>query len=245
VANVKLVLEYDGSFFHGFQVQPGKSTVQAALIDSLELVLRKKIKHFYVAGRTDAGVHARGQVVNFHIEGEPDLRRLVGSVNGLLRGKVSVKEAEFVPAKFNARRDALRKQYSYYILQRTAPPALEQGRVWHVRVPLDLERMRSEAEALVGKHDFSSMRAVGCVARSPVKDIYSSEILCERELYVYRVIGRSFLKHMVRSIVGTLVDIGRGKLKAKSVLDILDKKDRRAAGMTAPACGLYLDWVEY
>jgi tRNA pseudouridine38-40 synthase len=245
VSNIKLVLEYDGSFFHGFQIQPKKVTVQSALLEALELVLCQKALRFYGAGRTDAGVHARGQVVNFQVEGEPDLRRLSASLNGLLSGKISVLQAQFVPHDFNARRDAVAKQYSYYILNQAAPPVLERGRVWHVRAKLNLDQMQQEAQAIVGKHNFLSLAAKDSKARSPLREIFSSEIIQQGSLIIYRVVGRSFLKQMVRNIVGTLVDIGRGKLAACSMAGILAKQDRRAAGVTAPAYGLFLDWVKY
>src|SRR5262249_42526063 len=150
-------------------------------------------------------------------EHEPDLHRLKLSVSSLLRGDLSVLEAEFVPMTFNSTRSAKCKEYRYTMLHRDCPPVLDRGRVWHLAGKLDVEKMKCEAGALVGVHDFTSFRGTGCSSNTPVKEILESELLQEGAYLVYRVVGKGFLKHMVRNIVGTLVGLGRGELGISSV----------------------------
>ena len=242
---LKLVVEYDGANFHGWQVQPGLRTIQAELQRALETFLRTEIPTIRSSGRTDTGVHARAQVVSAIVPDDTNLQRLVHAVSSLLRGEVSIRRATVVPDDFDPLRCAEAKQYSYSILRRAAPAVLDRGKVWHVYAALDLERMRREAEALVGKQDFRSLQGKACTARSTVKEIFSSQLIERDDLLVYQIVGSGFLKQMVRNIVGTLVWFGQGHLAHTSMLEILAKKDRRAAGPTAPAHGLCLDWVRY
>jgi len=243
--NIRLIIEYDGSHFHGWQRQPNLRTIQGELERIVRMVLREDIPVIHSAGRTDAGVHARGQVVNFHVEKECDLKRLKLSISSLMRGEVSVLSADYAPEDFHSRRSAISKQYSYKILQRDCPPALDKGKVWHIPVALDLELMQEEAKIFIGSHDFSSFRSKDCVQPSPFKTIIESEVIVDSPYVIYRVIGRGFLKQMVRIMVGTLV--GRAKHYAwiKSIPEIFEAKDRSTAAMSAPAHGLYLDWVRY
>lgn len=246
--NVKLIIEYDGSTFCGWQLQADRESVQGALHSAIETALRQKIRHIQSAGRTDAGVHARGQVVHFHVDGEADLYKLRLAVSSILRGRVSVLDAQFVPDSFHALNSVLSKCYTYRILQRAVPEALERGYVWRVSYPLDVERMRSEAQALVGTHDFSSFRASDCGAYTPIKRIDSIEVVATAGgLIEISIVGGGFLRNMVRIIIGTLVDMSSpdGALRTTSLREILEKRDRAAAGPTAPAHGLYLMWVKY
>jgi len=246
VPKIKLIVEYDGSRFHGWQKQPGLRTVQSELEQTLSIVCRQPVGPLHAAGRTDAGVHARGQVVSFSVPEQPDLWRLAQGVSHLMKGEVSVLSAEIVHDSFHPGIDSTHKQYSYRILNRPAPAVLDTGRVWHISRPLNLDVMRTCAASLVGEHDFSSFRDSECCAKSPVKMIYLSELENhEGDLLVYRVIGSGFLKQMVRNIVGSLVDVGRGRLKVSSFAELLSKRDRRAAGVTAPAFALSMDWVSY
>jgi len=247
--NIRLVLEYDGRGFHGWQKQPGLRTIQGELERVLPLVLRSRIGRVNAAGRTDAGVHARGQVVNFlvdrPVEELPELRKVKHAVSHLLRGEVAVLSAEFVPDDFDARGNALCKQYSYLILHRDAPAVLDRGRAWFVFSKLNLEKMQAEAAFLSGVHDFSSLRGPDCESESAVREILKSELVWRDPYLIYRVVGRGFLKQMVRNIVGTLVGLGKGNLRLKSMAEILEAKTRLAGGVTAPPYGLYLDWVKY
>lgn len=243
--NVRLVIEYDGAAFHGYQFQPGTKTVQGELQRALDVVLRERAVLLTAAGRTDAGVHARGQVVNFFVSRSPDLIRLRYAVSSMLRNELSVVSADLVPSHFDARRSAVLKQYTYRILNRPVPPTLDQGRAWHVASPLDIGAMSAAALELIGTHDFTSLRAANCGARSPLRTIVRSEIVQEAPFICYVVQSRSFLKHMVRNIVGTLVTVGRNPAQALPISEVLSRRDRRIAAATAPAHGLYLDWVRY
>lgn len=243
--NILLVIEYDGSGFSGWQTQlPGSRTVQGELQRAIEMVLREKVGPLRASGRTDAGVHACAQVVNFHASHVPDLRQLAYSVSGILRGEVAVLRAFAVPEDFDAQRSARRKCYCYTVLNREVPPVLDRGRVWYVHHRLDLELLQREAKLLEGRHDFSCFRGSDCSAKTSVREIYHSEFSIQGNYLRYRVIGNGFLKQMVRNIAGTLIDRGRGRLKL-SMEEILSRADRRLAGVCAPACGLQLEWVEY
>jgi tRNA pseudouridine38-40 synthase len=245
VPNIRLIIEYDGAGFHGWQKQGELRTIQVELGKVLSIILRCDVGTLHAAGRTDSGVHARGQVVTFKFGEVPDLRRLAQGVSHLMKGEVAVLSADVVPDSFHPGRDSTHKQYTYCILTRDAPAVLDARRVWHVHRRLDLALMRECAAQVIGEHDFTSFQDSDCCAKSPIKTIYSSQLLEEGDLLLYRVIGSGFLKQMVRNITGTLVDIGRGTLKTRSCSEILGKLDRRVAGMTAPAHGLCLDWVSY
>lgn len=245
MVNVRLLVEYDGSRFHGWQMQPGQRTIEGELERIISLVLREPIHPLYASGRTDAGVHARGQVVNFHTSRDPDLLRLAHSVSNMLRGELSVLRAEIVPDDFHARHSAVCKQYTYRILNRLGPAVLDRGQAWYIGTPLDADFMHDQARALLGEHDFASFQAAGCTSRTAVKTIFESEVCVSGPYILYRVVGSGFLKHMVRIIAGTLVDLARRKLSAQTMLEVLAAKDRTVAGLTAPAYGLCLDWVRY
>ena len=243
--NIKLVVEYDGKKFYGWQSQPNLRTIESELERVLQIVLREKIHPLYSAGRTDSGVHARGQVLNFYTKETPDLFKLSQAVSNLLLGELAVVSAEVVPDNFHARHSSDYKQYVYTILNRRAPAVLDWGHAWFISKPLDIELMNREARSIIGMHDFTSFRGARCAAKSPVKEILESEISCSGDYVYYRVVGAGFLKQMVRAIVGTLVDLSKNRLERNSMLEIVAAKDRRAAGVTAPGYGLCLDWVHY
>lgn len=245
MANIRLDIEYDGSSFHGWQQQPDVRTIQEELHKTLELVLGEKIHTLYSSGRTDAGVPAKQQVVNFFVDQEPDLRKLTHAVSNLMKREVAVTNAEIVSDSFHSRTSALAKRYVYTILYRSAPAVLDYGRVWQIGSKLDIEKMAKEARGFEGKKDFSSFRCSGCSSNSPVKTIHLSELTQEGDYLRFEVIGSGFLKQMVRTMVGTLVEIGKDSLKLKSILEVLEAKDRKQAGVTAPAFGLLLDEVFY
>ena len=245
MANIKLIVEYDGAGFHGWQKQPNLRTVQGELERVIKIILRRPISPLQAAGRTDAGVHARGQVVTFKVEGELDLYHLTQGVSHLLKGELSVLSACVVPDDFHPGWCATHKLYSYRILRRAAPAVLDARRVWHIGHEMDIELMQRCASMLVGEHDFSSFRDSACTARTTVRRIFSSAFELEGDQIVYRVIGSGFLKQMVRNIVGTLTDIGRGRMRDRSITEILAAKDRRMAGVTAPPHGLCMEWVSY
>ncbi len=248
--NIRLLIEYDGSKFHGWQKQPQLKTVQSELEKSLKIFLSTdrggvKISGTMASGRTDSGVHARGQVCNFRADGEVDLYKLKHAVSSLMRNELAVIEAEYVADNFNSCRDATSKQYTYTILYRQSPAVLDYGKAWHIGRKLNLEMIQREAASLEGTHDFQSLRAANCSAVSSVKEILSSRVLIEPPYLKYVVVGKGFLKQMVRNIVGTLIDMSDEKLRVSNMKSLLELKNRQYAGITAPAHGLCLDWVKY
>lgn len=243
--NIRLVVEYNGANFCGWQYQPNGRSIQSELNRVLEISLRSKIFSLHASGRTDAGVHAKGQVVCFKTSNQVDLHRLSHSVSSLLKNELSVISAEFVPDSFHACRDAICKQYSYTILNRLSPPVLDYGKVWHIGHKLNVDRMKYEAQQLIGIHDFKCFKGSGCTIKNNTKEIFESEMIIRDELIIYRVVGSGFLKQMVRNIVGTLVGFGKDNLKIGNMKQLLKTRDRKEGGVTAPPYGLSLDWVRY
>lgn len=243
---VRLILEYDGSYFHGWQRQPDVESVQSALEDSLKTILRMDSVSVIGSGRTDAGVHAKGQVAVFDYDGdEIDLGKLSLSISSILRGKLSVVSASIVPLEFHPRFSAIGKEYRYCILNRSAPAVLDRGKVWHVSDSLCAKRLQELASQCIGRHDFEAFRAADCNAKSTVRNISKSEFQSEPPYLIYTVQGEGFLKHMVRVLVGTMVDIAREKIEADSLSSIIESQDRSRAGVTAPPEGLSLEQVFY
>jgi tRNA pseudouridine38-40 synthase len=242
---IKLVIEYNGSFFSGWQQQPGVVTVQEEITKALEIILREPIHPLIASGRTDAGVHARGQVAHFTCSYLPDLYRMALGVSALLRGKVAICSAEVVAHNFHALSSAKAKQYKYQIINRYSPLALGLGYNWYIARKLDRALMDEAAAALVGTFDYTSFRSSDCQAPSPVKTIMKAGVEWNGDQGVISVIGNGFLHNMVRIIAGTLVDIAQGRLAANSMPAIIAGQNRSLAGQTAPAHGLYLEEVYY
>jgi tRNA pseudouridine38-40 synthase len=241
----RLLLEYDGGPFQGWQRQGDSHTVQGALEAAL-LACSGEAATVFSAGRTDAGVHALGQVAHVDLARDWQPERLAGALNFHLRPHpITVLEARAAAPDFHARFSCTGRRYLFRILARRCPPALERGRVWHVPVHLDAERMHVAAQALVGRHDFTSFRSSECQSASPVKTLGGIHVVREGELILCRLWARSFLHHQVRNIVGTLKTVGEGKASVAWVGDVLKARDRGAAGQTAPAEGLFLVAAEY
>ncbi len=245
--NYRIVIEYDGSHFHGWQKQSQVLSVQEALEIAIHQALHStEISPLQASGRTDAGVHARAQVVNFRTDLEINEYAFTHSVSSILKNKVAVLSIEKVSDDFHSLLSATSRQYQYYILNRPATAVLDFGKAWHVPKPLNFDQLNIDAAALIGKHDFSSFRGSGCLSKNPVKNVFESYWKQESGgMLVYTIRGKGFLKQMVRNIVGTLVRINHGKLKIKSMNEVIAAKDRTKAGITAPACGLFLDYVSY
>ena len=243
----RLTVEYDGGSYVGWQRQDNGPSVQGALEAAIFGFCAERVT-IQGAGRTDAGVHATGQVAHVDIARETDAETVRDAVNAHLRlagEAVSVRDAAAVPDEFNARFSAFERRYLYRILNRRAPPALEAGRVWHVARPLDAAAMHEAAQRLVGKHDFTTFRASLCQAKSPVKTL--TELTVERtgeEVHI-RARAPSFLHHQVRNIAGTLELVGSGRWTADDVSEALEARDRARGGPTAPAEGLLLTAVIY
>lgn len=241
----RLVLEYDGGPFRGWQRQAVGLSVQAVLEAAL-LAAAGQTVAVVAAGRTDTGVHALGQAAHLDLARWWPPERLAGALNAHLRPHpVVVLEVLEVAPDFHARFSALRRRYLYRILNRRAPPALDAHRVWHVPVPLLAERMHAAAQCLVGRHDFTSFRSSECQARSAVKTLDLVHVRRVGDRIEIRLVARSFLHHQVRNVVGTLKLVGEGKAAVGHVGAVLAARDRAAAGPTAPAGGLYLEGVDY
>lgn len=246
----RLTLEYDGSVFNGYQAQDGLPTVQGA-VEAAILAFCGEAVRLQAAGRTDAGVHATGQVVHADLSRDWPRQTVMNAVNAHLVGApVTVLACEIAGladdgAPWHARFSARQRRYLYRILNRPAPPALERGRVWHVKKPLDVDLMNAAARHLIGHHDFTTFRDLACQAKSPMKTLDTAEASRVGEEVRLTFISRSFLHRQVRSMTGTLVEAGVGRWSAEDVKAALEARDRRACGPVAPACGLYLTGVGY
>jgi tRNA pseudouridine38-40 synthase len=242
--NVKLVIEYDGTHYSGWQSQPNGVTIQALLEKALETYLGVKTK-LYGSGRTDAGVHALGQAANFLYDGAIEPMRLLAGLNALTPDDIVIRAVERVADGFDARRDAKSRLYEYRIWNRPWPSAFQRRFSWHVPVELDTPAMEDAAAVLVGEHDFASFQATGCDAHHSLRTIFRSVVAVENEFVTYTIEANAYLRHMVRNIVGTLVEIGRGTREAQSMGELLEARERPLAGPTAPAHGLFLVSVNY
>jgi tRNA pseudouridine38-40 synthase len=245
VRNIKLTIEYDGTDFHGWQIQPGLKTIQGVIKEQIAQITQGKV-NLLGAGRTDAGVHALGQVANFQTASAIDLAALQRGLNSLLAPDIVIKGIEEVEEGFHARFSARSKTYEYHILNRSYPSALLWAYAWFIPHQLDLASMERCGRLLIGSHDFSSFRASGDESRHSVREVIRLEIERRQgDLIVIVIEANAFLREMVRSIVGTLVDVGRGKTSLEEFKEIFRARDRRQAGMTAPAQGLFLVEVKY
>jgi len=243
--NFKLVLEYDGGGYHGWQRQQGFLTIQEVLESRLEIMLGDSVR-VRGSGRTDAGVHAKGQTANFYARTRLKPEEILRGLNSLLPPDIAVLDCRQVDHSFHARFSATRKTYEYVILNRAVPSALERRYAWHVRPPLDASAMEICLEPIRGERDFSAFMASGSSVRSTVRHMYRGELHrpdADHMKLVFEANG--FLRHMVRNLVGTLVDAGKGKRNREGFAAVLAGGDRRLAGMTAPAHGLYLLEVRY
>jgi len=242
--SVRLDLRYDGTDFSGWQMQKGQRTVEEVLIRAIDNILGEGHK-LRVAGRTDAGVHAEHQVAQLCVNTTMTCRQLLRAFNSRLPEDVAVTSVAEVPEKWDARRSARRRTYRYSIWNsRVRDPLLRRFTHW-VAPPLDFESMREAAEVFVGRHDFNAFRSEHCDARNPVRTMTASLLRREGNRIDYWIEGHAFLRHMVRTIAGTLIEVGRGKLTPRDVRSILEVRDRKAAGPTAPARGLTLVRVTY
>ena len=244
-SRIKITVEYDGSDFVGWQAQDNGPSIQAALEEAIRGFSGEE-QRVTGAGRTDAGVHALGQVAHFDLAMGIEPRKIVSALNAHLRNlSISVLSAEMVPGDFSARFFATQRHYLYRLLNRDAPPAIRKGRVWHVARPLEVPEMHEAAQLLVGKHDFTTFRSSRCQAKSPVKTLDKLDVVSRGEEICFSLSARSFLHHQVRSMVGSLKLVGQGKWTAVDLQNSLEACDRKALGFNAPPHGLYLLRVDY
>ena len=241
---VKAVVEYAGDAYAGWQIQPDQPTVQAALEAALATALRQVVR-VEGAGRTDAGVHALGQVAAFDVPDGTDLYRLRGSLNGITERDVSVVSLEPAADGFDPRRDARSRTYEYTIVAGRPASPLLRGRSWHVAAALDLDLLQRVAGAVLGTRDFAAFRAADCESPSTMREVHESAWREQGGVLVYRIRASAFLKQMVRVLVGSMVDVAAGRLDEALFVALLEGGDRTRAGRTAPACGLTLVSVEY
>src|SRR4030067_2173108 len=270
IYNIRLIIEYDGTNYHGWQRQASPNreagdlhqTIQGTIEDVLSGIT-KHPANVVAAGRTDAGVHATGQVVHFNTNLQISESSWVKAMNSLLPADIVVRKAEYVSEDFHARFDAKSKVYSYFILNSALRTAFQRNYVWHIKQPLNIPLIREASQYLIGHHDFSSFRASDCGAKSPVKTLDRIEVenqsgtefnsvptdansnpplppFQKGGVVILTFEARSYLQHMVRNIVGTLAEVGRGKFSPTDIKTILEKKDRRYAGPIAPPYGLHL-----
>ena len=241
---IKLVLEYCGTRYHGWQVQPNALSVQECIERPLTQMTNAPVR-LHAAGRTDAGVHALGQVVHFDTTSAMPLPALQRGLNSLLPDDIAVLQVTEVPMDFHARYAARQKTYAYVVHNHPVRSAFAAPYTWYVPQPLDVSAMRTAAQVLVGRHDFSAFRAASCAARSPVRCVSRVAVKRRAARVFFVLCADGFLQHMVRNIVGTLVDIGRGKIPAEAMAAILQSRQRQLAGPTAPPQGLFLVRVRY
>ena len=245
MSRYRLTVEYDGGPYHGFQAQGELPSVQTALERAITAFCGETIR-INAAGRTDTGVHATGQVVHFDLEKSWPAATVMNALNAhLVSESVVVLDAVETDPDFHARFSAKGRAYLYRILNRKAPPALERGRVWHVKKPLDAEAMHAAAQALVGHHDFTTFRDLACQAKSPMKTLDVAGVWRQGDEVLLRFASRSFLHRQVRSMAGSLAEVGVGRWSAADLEAALEARDRKACGPVAPAEGLCLTHVEY
>jgi tRNA pseudouridine38-40 synthase len=243
--NFKMIVEYDGAAYCGWQRQKNSVSIQQILEEAAGLVTSGKVT-LVGSGRTDAGVHAVSQVANFRSPTLLPAEKIFRGINSLLPPDIVVKHLEEVPLEFHAQRDVKSKVYLYRICNQDLRPVLGRDYCWYIRTPLNLEAMRSAAKYVSGTHDYSCFCATGSDVVDRVRTITDIRIETGKNgLIEITVEAKGFLKYMVRNIVGTLVEVARGKRKPEDIKEIIASRDRKIAGITAPACGLFLKEVRY
>lgn len=241
----RITIEYDGTPFVGWQIQADGRSVQGSIAEAVHAFCGEDIQ-VKGAGRTDSGVHARGQVAHFDLMRDWEPFRVQQAVNYHLRPEpIAILDCHAVADTFDARFSATKRHYLYRILARSAPAALERDRVWRVSRPLDAAAMHAAAQELVGRHDFTTFRAAGCQAKSPVKTLNRLDVRGSGDEILIEAEARSFLHNQVRSMVGCLKAVGEGKWTARDLASARDAADRSACAAVAPAAGLYLMRVDY
>jgi tRNA pseudouridine38-40 synthase len=242
--NYKIIIEYDGTNFVGWQQQENGESIQSALQEALIKLSNEEVTIFG-AGRTDAGVHAFGQVASFSLSKKIETDVIRDGLNQHLRPKpIAIQKAELVEDDFHARFSAKKRWYKYKIINRRPPLTIDLNRAWCVYKNLDIEKMKIESSAFLGKHDLNAFRSAHCQSKNSVKTIDSVSIKNKGEEIIFEVSAKSFLHSQVRIMIGTLVDIAKGNIN-ETLEDIINSKQREIAGQTAPAHGLYLKKIEY
>lgn len=242
--NIKLTIEYDGKEYKGWQKQPKHLNIQGEIENAIKTITGEEVE-LIGSGRTDAGVHAFGQVANFKIESDFPIDKIATAINSQLKKSIKVLKAEEVPLEFHSRYHCHQKTYAYIIDNSEQGTAIYRNTTHHISKPLNIENMQKAANYLVGEHDFSSFKSSGTSSKSSVRTIYQAQVLKEQTRVVIMLTGNGFLYNMVRIIAGTLVEFGMGDRLPEEMKDIIEAKDRQKAGKTLPAQGLFLMNVNY
>ena len=242
--NIKLVIEYDGSGFNGWQKQPNKLNIQGEIESVIENITKEKIE-LVASGRTDAGVHAIGQVANFKTNSNIPIEKIPIAINSQVKNSIRIKSAEEVDERFHSRYNCKRKTYRYIIDNSKYGSSIFRNMTYHMPIKLNINEMQKAVKYFEGEHDFKAFKSSGTSSKSSIRTIYEAKVIEKNEYIILELTGNGFLYNMVRIIAGTLVDVGLEKLKAKDIPVILEKKDRQKAGKTLPPQGLFLVKVEY
>ena len=242
--NIKLTIEYDGTEYAGWQIQDNAITIQQVVQEALEQLTGEQIK-LTGSGRTDSGVHAKGQVASFHTKSTIPSVRFSYALNTVLPPDIKVISSEKVSRDFHARFSAKEKSYKYCMLVNTHGSAIGHRYYVHLRPPIDIDAMNRACQAFIGTFDFAAMQATGSAVESTIRTIFESKLTLDGDNLYYSVKGNGFLYNMVRIMVGTLIEVGKGKINADDIPKILSSRARERAGFTAPAKGLFLDKVYY
>lgn len=243
----KITIEYDGTNYCGYQKQRDKKnqSVEEVVENAIFAFSKERVKIF-ASGRTDAGVHALGQVVHFDLNKDFDNHRVILALNHyLLNESIAVIDCEKVDNNFHSRFDAKMRSYRYIIINRKGSLALQKNRAWHIGQKLDVKKMQQASKFLIGNYDFSAFRDAECQSKTAIKTVEKITIMQNGEAIIIEIAAKSFLHHMVRNIVGTLFWVGSNKIEPQDVKTILESKDRTKSGPNAPACGLYLLKIDY
>jgi len=242
--NIRLTIEYDGKDFGGWQKQPNKLNIQGEIERAIQEITGEEVE-LIASGRTDAGVHALGQVANFKTDSALPTQKIPYAINSKLKKTVRIKQAEEVEERFHSRYNCKRKTYRYIINTSMQGSALYRNMEYHMPQPLQVEKMQEAIAYFEGEHDFSAFKASGTSSKSSVRTIYKATLRKEGERIIIELTGNGFLYNMVRIIVGTLLEVGMGAIEPEQIKEIIASKDRSKAGKTVPAHGLYLVEVNY
>ena len=242
--NIKLTIEYDGKDFNGWQKQPNKLNIQGEIERVIENITGEKVE-LIASGRTDAGVHAMGQVANFKTNSNIDIDKFPIAINSQVKNSIRIQNAEEVDEKFHSRFNCKKKTYRYVIDNSKYGSAIYRNVSYHMPIQLNVEEMKKAIKYFEGEHDFKAFKSSGTSSKSSVRTIYKANIITEGPNIAIDLTGNGFLYNMVRIIVGTLVDVGLGKIKSDDITNIIESKDRTKAGKTLPPQGLMLLRVEY
>jgi len=242
--NIKLVIEYDGKKFGGWQKQPTKFNIQGEIEQAIKEITGENVE-LIASGRTDAGVHSLGQVANFKTNSNIEIEKIPYAINSKLKKSIIIKSAEEVGEDFHARYSCKAKKYRYIINNSSQGTAIYRDLECHIPQKLDIEKMKQAIKYFEGEHDFKGFRASGTSSKNSVRTIYKAEVKQDGEKIIIELTGNGFMYNMVRIISGTIVDVGLGKIEPETIPEIINSKDRNKAGKTLPAHGLYLVEVFY